>query len=190
MQAPELLYPPSSYTLLLSSTNTIDSSLGDRVNELPYLYLLAEQDMKQCLSNHTKATGNDALDMATCIVCAQWDFLNVLHGLSFKVNNVPNSHLLVPIMVHHTHELSGSILVHKPGLSNGISGCVCLACHQNLSAAKVPPLSLANGRWIGNVPLVLEAFTISKCILIALAFPPGIPCQTASQVHQIWSASF
>ncbi|KAH9884318.1 hypothetical protein C8Q73DRAFT_617447, partial [Cubamyces lactineus] len=44
---------------------------------------------------------------------------------------------------------------------------ICNRCHSSLCKNALPPLSLANGRWIGDVPTVLRDLTFGEELLIA-----------------------
>ncbi|KAH9178435.1 hypothetical protein EDB89DRAFT_1879858 [Lactarius sanguifluus] len=48
---------------------------------------------------------------------------------------------------------------------------VCPSCLSYLHRNKMPPLSLANGMWIGPVPGELKILTLPECILVARHFP-------------------
>src|SRR6201987_2870563 len=53
-----------------------------------------------------------------------------------------------------------------PVMIKGLSQ-VCQQCHKSLSANKVPKYALANGMWLGDVPLVLSDLTFAEKLLIA-----------------------
>ncbi|KAI9063190.1 hypothetical protein FKP32DRAFT_1544844, partial [Trametes sanguinea] len=66
-------------------------------------------------------------------------------------------------------ELSGPIL-YMPSVSD-IDGqrslLCCVSCFRSLSRGQLPILSLANGRWVGDVPAVLNSLTYGEELLIA-----------------------
>jgi hypothetical protein len=55
--------------------------------------------------------------------------------------------------------------------AGSVTVTVCLCCLTSVKLHKTPPLSLANGMWIGDVPLVLSVLTLPERVLIARFFP-------------------
>ena len=55
---------------------------------------------------------------------------------------------------------------NKPVLIDGLSN-VCLTCDAYLCKRKLPPLSLANGKWIGSIPLALSDLSFAEQMLVA-----------------------
>ncbi|KAG2744970.1 hypothetical protein P692DRAFT_201673982, partial [Suillus brevipes Sb2] len=52
-----------------------------------------------------------------------------------------------------------------------LTGQTCSKCICALRNSKKPPWSLANGLWIGDIPLELASLTIPERLLVALHFP-------------------
>ncbi|KAH9009398.1 hypothetical protein EDB85DRAFT_1881628, partial [Lactarius pseudohatsudake] len=48
---------------------------------------------------------------------------------------------------------------------------VCLSCASHLRREKTPPLSLANGMWVGTVPGELNILTLPERVLVGRHFP-------------------
>jgi hypothetical protein len=48
---------------------------------------------------------------------------------------------------------------------------VCTSCNDKLHHDKTPSLMLANGMWVGDVPLELSVLTLPERILVARYFP-------------------
>ena len=73
--------------------------------------------------------------------------------------------------------LTEGMLLHCDGLlfstqaNMPSQALVCSSCVDALKDHTVPVLSLANGMWIGDIPLVLWILTIPKCILVVRYFP-------------------
>ena len=69
------------------------------------------------------------------------------------------------------------MLLHRPSQtittdSSMISRAnTCSSCASFLRRNKTPPLSLANGMWVGDIPFVLRVLTLPERILVARYFP-------------------
>lgn len=48
---------------------------------------------------------------------------------------------------------------------------LCHDCHEKLSKNQIPPLSIANNMWIGNIPFELSVLTLLERMLIAKYLP-------------------
>ena len=85
--------------------------------------------------------------------------------------------VLRPFQKHPAHVLTSGMLLHRTpdalhAASNGVlSVNVCDSCMCLLQHNKTPPLSLANGTWIGDVPSELSVLTLPERILFARYFP-------------------
>lgn len=67
-------------------------------------------------------------------------------------------------------------------------GNVCDSCAHVLQHNKTPPLSLANGTWIGDVPSELSILTLPEHILVARYFPATYIVKSYPQQKMRWSA--
>ena len=84
---------------------------------------------------------------------------------------------LAPAKRHRAHVLTDGMLLHRsvhsfptqPGLAP--QAYVCSSCADTLKRHATPALSLANGMWIGDIPLVLRVLTLPERILVARYFP-------------------
>ncbi|KAJ7081407.1 hypothetical protein B0H15DRAFT_924257 [Mycena belliarum] len=122
-----------------------------------------------CLeSRFIDRTGNAALLKHTCMVCARKLFSNRLEET--EVENIPNPHHLIPAFPHPSHTLHDGYLLHTAALAAGTT-YVCLECKRKLAVDERPPLALANGMWLGDVPFQLQILTLPERLLIALYFP-------------------
>jgi hypothetical protein len=66
------------------------------------------------------------------------------------------------------HPKLQGLLHAKKGISNieyNIS--ICKICHASLNYKKMPKLTLANGLWIGDAPMMLQKLTMAEETLIA-----------------------
>ncbi|KAN0132460.1 hypothetical protein V8E53_009719 [Lactarius tabidus] len=99
------------------------------------------------------------IDVTVCVACAgqfwSWDTELV------RLNGLKDNQQLVLPHSHPAHVLmDGFTLVS-----------LCDTCLSYLCRDKTPPLSLANGMWIGEVPLELKILTLLERVLIARFFP-------------------
>ncbi|KAJ3924796.1 MAG: hypothetical protein NXY57DRAFT_855245, partial [Lentinula lateritia] len=46
----------------------------------------------------------------------------------------------------------------------------CHECYKSLERAQMPPLSLSNSMWIGNIPFALRNLSIAERVLISRFF--------------------
>ncbi|KAM6495526.1 hypothetical protein JOM56_008232 [Amanita muscaria] len=102
--------------------------------------------------------------------------------VQMKVREIPHQECLVPLSTPPGATLMFSMLLKSAGISNPgcetVSDCraqeednriasLCDDCLTKLQSKKTPPLSLADGMWIGEVPLCLSILTLPEQILIA-----------------------
>jgi hypothetical protein len=84
---------------------------------------------------------------------------------------------LSPAIPHHAHILTDSMLLHWTPHSLrmdelGVSlANICKLCFSDIHRDKTPLLSLANGMWIGDVPLELKVLTLPKRIFVVSYLP-------------------
>ena len=120
------------------------------------------------------ATGSNAVATSVCTVCAGRFFASELREVS--VSHLQEIFLLRPSRTHPAHVLTDGMLLHRSPdalhtTSDGaLAGNVCEACTRSLKSNKTPPLSLANGTWIGDIPSELGVLTLLERILVALFF--------------------
>jgi len=159
------------------------TSRDPTVQEYEYLGLPETASMARCIAAYRQATGSAALRKATCGSCAHTDFERVMHPDVFNYSlaggahvSLPARHLLAPqtaLPTQHT-ELSDGLLLHQPALDkNTKTTRLCRQCHTALTKKnpKTPPMALASGLWIGEVPEELKDLTLPESLLIARAFP-------------------
>ncbi|KAF8263714.1 hypothetical protein EI94DRAFT_1595924 [Lactarius quietus] len=62
-------------------------------------------------------------------------------------------------MLLHRSPSSLHTLIHSVQYAN-----ICTSCSTDLQHNKMPPLSLANGMWVGEIPLELRILTLPVTI--------------------------
>jgi hypothetical protein len=90
------------------------------------------------------------------------------------VDDIPNKHLLSPNEYNPAHKLTLGMLLEKDVMDHEkrhFLGDICHDCLRPLGVGKTPPLSLANGMWIGDVPHQLAILTLPEKMLVAKYFP-------------------
>lgn len=137
-------------------------------------YLLSPSDdvKSDCLARFIDCTSNAGTRQVVCIVCALEVF--VVATKEFAVDDIPESHLLIPLPRQPRQHLTNGILLHHSALTlhdGHLHGHICCKCLQELHAHKLPKLVLANGLWIGEVPQELAILTLPERVLIGLYFP-------------------
>jgi hypothetical protein len=134
-----------------------------------FLKAPAVTTINECISRYIEGTSNGALRHVVCFVCAQ----ELLQGETspWAVAELPNATLLTPTESHTAHKLTAGLLLHVTAVDKHGRGHMCKECERHLEAAKRPPLALANGLWVGDVPFELSTLTLPERILIARYFP-------------------
>ena len=69
-------------------------------------------------------------------------------------------------MLLHITPLSLQVNASGDAIAN-----ICNSCTLDLRKNKTPAMSLANGMWIGDVPLELKVLTLPECLLVSCFFP-------------------
>ena len=111
---------------------------------------------------------------STYSACAEL-FFNVEIN-EVKLSDLRGKNLLAPTKQHPAQQLTGGMLLHATSSSmrHDGDGCtrvkVCATC-ADLKRDKTPAMSLANGMWIGDVPLELKILTLPERVLVARFFP-------------------
>ncbi len=136
---------------------------------------VSETCRQERLSKFIDATGTHATSTAVCAVCAGRFFIRELREV--PVDDLREKKKLSPSKPHPAHVLTEGMLLHRTESSihtdeHGTSlANVCVSCTSDLRNKKTPPLSLANGMWIGDVPLELKVLTLPERLLVARFFP-------------------
>ena len=136
---------------------------------------VSEERRQKCIADFIDATGSSALASSICAVCAGMFFDSELDHV--LLSYLRECKKLIPTTSHPSHILTdGMLLHHNPSCFSRdslgqICVTVCPSCLSCLRLHKTPPLSLANGMWIGDVPLVLRVLTLPERILVARFFP-------------------
>ena len=107
-----------------------------------------------------------------CAVCA-------VDGLKIEttvVNLADFTHkeMLQLLSFHKLHCLTDSMLLEERGIimsGSSKSITVCKGCEREVKQGNQPKLVLANGMWIGNVPMELAVLTLPERILVVKCFP-------------------
>lgn len=154
---------------------------------------VSEAFRQDCISKFIDATSNDATAMAVCAVCASGFFVQELYEV--KTSNLKLKNTLAPSTPHAAHTLTDGMLLHITPLSNRTDANgvvfvnVCNSCMLDLKRKRMPKLSLANGMWIGDVPLELEVLTLPECVLVARYFPAAyiVKLYLKKKGAHIWS---
>jgi len=154
-----------------TATSQGDVAMADPNDDLLFSNFMkpASQDLKDTIvRNFIDRTNNEALAMVTCGVCAREEYRNKV--TSIDLNSIPNSRHLAPLTPHPMHTLYAGRLLHPNGVSSS-SVSICPECLSHLNRDHLPPLSLANNMWIGDIPHELAILTLPERMLIAKYFP-------------------
>jgi hypothetical protein len=148
------------------------SSPGD---EAAFLETVSQDCRNERVSKFIDATGNEATAMTTCAVCAGSFFNKEI--IEEKVSVLHAKNKLSPSKPHPAQALTYGMLLHNTPSSlyaneHGVLlAKVCNSCMSSLRRDKTPSLSLANGMWIGDIPLELKVLTFAERLLVARHFP-------------------
>lgn len=123
-----------------------------------YLDPVSPSTIERCVLNYTRRTSNAEIKQVVCMVCAQNVFAS--ETTLFDVDAIPNAHILAPSTVHPAMSLRNGILLQLDPSAD--RGPVCQTCLSALLKCKLPPLSLANDMWIGEVPFELDVLTLPE----------------------------
>src|ERR1700733_4919947 len=141
----------------------------------PYMHLPSDDIKRERLQQFINATNNAAIKKLACIACGGYFFASLCHPEPFPLTSIPNPHHLIPDIPHVSHVYTQRMLLERGAISKspaGIEqGTLCLKCFNALSRNTPPPLALARGFWVGDIPQCLQALTLAERILIQLAFP-------------------
>ena len=136
----------------------------------------SDETIKNCYRQFYDATSNSALRLSVCAVCGRERDHHPDKVTTLDLNDIPSPSRLAPSVPHDQQTLFNGMLLEPQGVSvlNGQSMVdICGECLADLQKdAPLPPrLSLANGLWIGPVPLELSSLTFSEQLLIAHLYP-------------------
>lgn len=145
------------------------------VEDDSFFETVSEEVRRDCLCQFILATGKDATSTASCAVCAGQFFSRELTDV--KLADLRSKDKLSPAKAHPAHILTDGMLLHRSPSAFHVSADgskyvnVCTSCASDLRRNKMPALSLANGMWVGEVPLELRILTLPERILVARHFP-------------------
>ena len=155
-----------------SQTTSAPASVTD---DDDYLRPVSEECRKNCLSKFVDATGTRATRLSVCAVCAGRFFHS--ETVSMPVSELQRGGKLCPASSHPAHILTDGMLLHQSDDAiyqtedKRFCAHVCNTCANALERQKTPSLALANGMWIGDIPLELLLLTLPERILVARFFP-------------------
>jgi hypothetical protein len=153
----------------LASEPSSEDVIIEKLCHGPFMKSPLTETVNTAISEFIDRTGNAALAIGICAVCAR-ETMSTNLSLQ-RLDSVPNPHRLKPITPHPSHDLFNGMLLHPPGVLEGGRGNMCAECEMALKADKIPKHALANGMWIGRVPHELAYLTLPERILIAKYFP-------------------
>ena len=142
-------------------------------NDFPFI--VSKKCRQSRIVKFIDATGSNALAISVCTVCAGSFFASEV--CEVLVSQLQEKKLLRLFQTHPTYVLTSGMLLHRSlnalhTVPDGVlSGNICDSCTHALQRNKTPPLSLANGIWIGDVPSELSILTLPERILVARYFP-------------------
>ena len=90
------------------------------------------------------------------------------------MDDLPNNDILHSKSFHKAHSLTEGMLLEESGIVTSGSSKriqVCSGCECELKLGRVPKQALANGMWIGKVPMELAMLTLPEKVLVAKCFP-------------------
>ena len=155
---------------------TLRQEADEPRNISKFLDLPTPAQVKSCYRNFYNATSTSALKSTVCGVCAREVSARDDRPTLWHINELPNSHRLIPSSSHPAHDLFDGLLLEPSGVeTNGLvhHAWVCQSCLEELKkdVDKPPPLSLANNMWIGKVPWCIQVLTFLEQLLISLLYP-------------------
>lgn len=171
-----------------------ESSSSDDDDKL-FFETVSEECRRKCIADFIDATGSQAMASSICAVCAGSFFQSESDFVSLSL--LRETGKLKPSTLHPAHVLTEGMLLHRNPCcfshdnEGCLQACVCYSCLSSLNRNKTPPLSLANGLWIGDVPLVLRLLTLPERILVARFFPAAyiVKLYPAKKGARSWPSS-
>ena len=144
-------------------------SSGEELLENPFMRAGSTEALNDAVIEFIDRTGNSALAVGVCAVCARESSLMELTLV--RLDAFPNCHWLRPEVVHPAHDIFNGMLLHPKGVESNEEANICIECGKALESDKIPKFALANGLWIGKVPHELAYLTLPERLLIAKYFP-------------------
>lgn len=144
----------------------------ETLNIRDFLKTASQATVEDCISNFVDSTCNAVVNPHVCMVCAREIWAREVER--WYVKDIPNKNVLRPAVHHPAHVLTEGMLLEREVLEgNGDEayGDVCHDCVRSIKKKKTPPLSLANGMWVGPIPHVLSVLSLPERILIGRYFP-------------------
>jgi len=141
-----------------------------------FLELPSDDVIRNCYRQFYEATSNSALKMVVCAVCGRERDHHPDNVVAFHLQDIPSPSRLFPSSPHDQQTLFNGMLLEPHGMST-IDGCttvnVCGECLMDLRKdSPLPPrFSLANGLWVGHIPIELSSLTFPEQLLIAHLYP-------------------
>ena len=151
-----------------------DEGRSSERHEGEFFDTVTDEVKSQRIAKFIDATGNDALTTGICAVCAGRFFRQGMTDM--LLSTLQTDKTLEPMAPHPAHDLIDGMLLYRSeeSVSRNVDGeliaRMCRPCESSLQKKKTPALSLANGMWIGEVPLVLKILTLPERILVARYF--------------------
>lgn len=146
-----------------------------------FLDLPSEDERKACFREFYEATSNEAVQLATCGVCARWLMKRKSRITTIPLSAVPHPERLRPKseLEHPAQVLTHGMLLDSSAITSDDDGRpsevnVCGECLDGLKKENTtapPKYSLANNLWIGEIPWELRRLTVPEQLLIALLYP-------------------
>ena len=139
------------------------------VEEANFLKVPSKEVIENCIVNFIDKTSNVAVARAVCAVDGLKTETTVM-----DLANFAHKETLCPSSFHKSHCLMDGMLLKERGIimsGSSKSIMVCKGCETEVKQGKQLKLVLANGMWIGNVPMELVVLTLPERILVAKCFP-------------------
>lgn len=137
-----------------------------------FLMVPSEDMIKKCVAVFIDRTSNEALSHATCAICAVDHLKTNTRGI--HVEDMLNKELFQPQTAHNSHQLTDGILLENAGVRKCERGqilTVCTGCEKDTRVGKVLKLALANGMWLGEVPMELQVLMLPEHVLTTKCLP-------------------
>lgn len=149
----------------LASSCDIESLLSS-----DFMWTTDNAHILTCIALYIEHMENDYLTFMACFVCTKNLKCGGMHFVPFE--EIPYCYLLRLVKTHYAHKLYDGFLVNESSvqLDPECRTYICRDCYQYLKHAKLPPLSLANDIWLGEVPIVLDILSLLEKVLIARYF--------------------
>jgi len=141
-----------------------------------YLDLPSDAKVHAAYKAFYQATSSASVSSSVCGVCTRECGHMDEELTSYSLEELPNSHSLIPSQSHPLHDLFAGKLLEPTGVE-GEPGSyrvkACKTCLNDLLEKKdIPPkYALANNLWIGRVPWQIQVLTFPEQLLISLVYP-------------------